>query len=85
MQPGCGLDFSGLCSHRRGYNYYIESLTNKKAFPAVPCSSWDDYMNDKESCEIENVVYMGEGLLTSTRGVYYLKTNKHPPFGLGEV
>ncbi|XP_014275631.1 pancreatic triacylglycerol lipase isoform X2 [Halyomorpha halys] len=85
IQPGCGIDIGGFCSHRRAYYFYLESVTNRNAFPAVSCPSWNDFNNNKESCDMSRVAYLGEGLLTSTRGVYYLKTNSRAPFGLGNV
>ncbi|XP_014275628.1 lipase member H [Halyomorpha halys] len=84
-QPGCGFDVYGACSHTRSQYLYLESLENKKAFPAVPCPSWDDFENNKKSCDLGKKVYMGEGLSRSAKGVYYLETNKQSPFGLGKV
>ncbi|CAH1407441.1 unnamed protein product [Nezara viridula] len=85
IQPGCGIDIKGSCSHRRAYFLFLESLSNRKAFPAVTCPSWKEFKDNKQSCDMGRVAYLGEGLPWSTRGEYYLRTNNNAPFGLGYV
>ncbi|XP_014275627.1 lipase member H [Halyomorpha halys] len=85
IQPGCGVDIKGSCSHRRAYFLYLESLANRNAFPAVSCPSWKEFKSNKRSCNMGSVVYLGEGLSRSARGVFYLTTSKDTPYGLGRV
>ncbi|KAK9507398.1 hypothetical protein O3M35_007261 [Rhynocoris fuscipes] len=80
LQPGCGLEI-GVCTHRRSYRYYIESLFNEYGFPSHRCNSWDDYLANNCSSD---VAYMGENVSTKARGKYYLRTATSPPFALGE-
>uniref|UniRef100_A0AB38ZEP9 Venom lipase 1 n=1 Tax=Oncocephalus sp. TaxID=2944721 RepID=A0AB38ZEP9_9HEMI len=80
MQPGCGTDVIGKCSHRRAWEYYAESIGNPKTFMAYACISWDVY--EQGLCR-KGPVPMGEYLPTDTRGTFYLKTNSEGPYGRG--
>ncbi|XP_073989008.1 pancreatic triacylglycerol lipase-like isoform X2 [Rhodnius prolixus] len=79
LQPGCGFEI-GICTHRRSYRYYIESIFNEHGFPAQRCNSWDQYVANNCSGE---VAYMGENVSPKSRGRYYLRTATSPPFALG--
>ncbi|BES94717.1 phosphatidylcholine 1-acylhydrolase activity [Nesidiocoris tenuis] len=81
LQPGCGVEI-GVCTHRRSYRYYIESIQNEKAFQAVKCNSWGDFKSNNCSDEL---AYMGEGVSHEARGKFYLRTATKPPYGLGEI
>jgi len=82
-QPGCdvGTDFerSG-CSHPRAPQYYLESLLDETAFPAVRSDSYASFQTDAVSDE---VVYMGFATPTTTRGRFYLQTKPASPFSKG--
>nr|QHB21609.1 venom lipase 1 [Platymeris rhadamanthus] len=80
VQPGCGVDVLGKCSHRRAWVYFSESVIRPNLFMAVPCDSWASY--EKGKCKGKGVS-MGEYLPTDTRGIFYLKTNKEEPYGRG--
>lgn len=36
-QPGCDISF-GLCSHKRSFHYYAESVANQKSFKGFRCT-----------------------------------------------
>lgn len=38
-QPGCKLDPTGACDHRRAYEYFLESIVHNK-FRAVQCATY---------------------------------------------
>ncbi|KAE8752003.1 pancreatic triacylglycerol lipase-like [Frankliniella occidentalis] len=61
-----------------------ESVANEIAFPAVKCSSWDDF--EDGSCPVNgtNIAYLGYKLPTQVEeGDYYLRTNDASPFAQG--
>lgn len=79
-QAGCDLEFPGLrdvCSHRRAWLYYQESVRNPNAFIAIKCVSYENFI--KRECENETA-FMGFSSDTEVKGNFYLMT--HPnPFG----
>lgn len=85
LQPGCNLlSIDVFCSHHRSWWFFSESLANETAFPAVKCSSWDDF--EDGSCPVNgtNIAYLGYKLPTQVEeGDYYLKTNEASPFAQG--
>ncbi|XP_026287533.2 pancreatic triacylglycerol lipase [Frankliniella occidentalis] len=88
LQPGCPrlplLDDKDFCSHHRSWEFFAESVANEIAFPAVKCSSWDDF--EDGSCPVNgtNIAYLGYKLPTQVEeGDYYLRTNDASPFAQG--
>lgn len=79
-QAGCDLELLGtrdVCSHRRAWLYYQESVRNPNAFIALKCLSYDHFT--KGECKNETT-FMGFSSDTEVRGNFYLVT--HPnPFG----
>ncbi|KAK0094962.1 hypothetical protein PV326_009557 [Microctonus aethiopoides] len=58
-QPGCeGID-QNRCSHKKSYDYMIESIAYPQKFPAFQCDSWQNYEDGK--CADNPVAYMGNG------------------------
>lgn len=51
------------CSHRRSYEYYIESITRRKAFEAVECSSWPTFHKRPALCANNPKSFMGHDAL----------------------
>lgn len=41
-QPGCGIDFAGICSHGRAYEYFAESIKLSK-FISHNCDTYENY------------------------------------------
>ncbi|XP_074041914.1 lipase member H-like isoform X2 [Leptinotarsa decemlineata] len=81
FQPGCPLDITGSCSHRRSYELYAESIVSG-GFSAKRCNSQWDYDNGK--CEDNIKSQMGGySPVEGVSGEYYLKTNDKSPFSLG--
>lgn len=56
VQPGCGVDVFGSCSHRRAYQLFAESLNNF-GFKAVECDSYSAFK--KGTCDDNKKSYMG--------------------------
>lgn len=78
------LSDNDLCSHRRSWFYWAESIANKdkKSFPAVKCKSWDHFKDGK--CEqAADIAYMGIDCPFDASGNYYLQTNGERPFSKG--
>ncbi|ODN05025.1 Hepatic triacylglycerol lipase [Orchesella cincta] len=80
-QPGCGVDAFGACSHGRANDFFVESITNTRAFSACKCNNWDEYSSGRCLCLDQE--YMGWGTPSSARDLYYLRTNANPPYGQG--
>lgn len=84
LQPGCGDDPLGYCSHGRSVKYFIESIGSEVGFSGTECE--DDNVT-REGCEIEKrgvKVMGGEPLAFSEiRASYWLPTNAETPFAKG--
>lgn len=90
LQPGCPkrnykmLSDNDLCSHRRSWFFWAESVTMKdeKSFPSVKCKSWDDFKEGRYDKEAP-IAYMGIDCSTDVTGDYFLQTNGETPFSKG--
>ncbi|XP_071451395.1 phospholipase A1-like [Hetaerina americana] len=80
IQPGCGADLDGVCSHSRSWMYFAESI-GSSGFAAVRCENYENFLEG--SCNDKPSAPMGEPTPTSTRGTYYLNTADSSPFALG--
>lgn len=77
-QAGCDLELPGtrdVCSHRRAWLYYQESVKNPEAFVAIKCNSYDAFTNN--TCENEKA-FMGFSMDIGARGNFYLSTHPNP-------
>jgi pimeloyl-ACP methyl ester carboxylesterase len=90
LQPGCPkrnykfLTDNDLCSHRRSWWFWAESVSNKneKSFPAIKCKSWRDFKAAR--CDQGSpIAYMGIDCPTDVKGDYYLQTNGESPYSKG--
>uniref|UniRef100_A0A6B2EG45 Putative serine/threonine protein phosphatase 2a regulatory subunit a n=1 Tax=Phlebotomus kandelakii TaxID=1109342 RepID=A0A6B2EG45_9DIPT len=92
LQPGCPkrnykmLTDNDLCSHRRSWRFWAESVTEKNqlSFQAVKCSSWDKFKAG-DTDKSEPVAYMGIDCPSGISGNYYLQTNGQPPYSRGSA
>lgn len=78
------LSDNDLCSHRRSWYFWAESVKNskEKSFPAVKCKSWDLFKEGKIDEEAP-IAYMGIDCQMNVRGDYFLQTNGEEPFSKG--
>lgn len=68
-QPGCDVNatasmlgsYKYICDQARSWQLYQASVRDPQAFPAVKCSSWDEFLIENGTCFKDNVVYMGFG------------------------
>jgi len=77
------FSFLDLCSHRRSWRFWAESLTAPPgtAFPAVKA---DDYVDFKRGLvNREQKALMGIECSPDLSGHYYLQTNAELPFSRG--
>ncbi len=77
-QAGCELELPGtrdVCSHRRAWIYYQESVKNPKSFIAIKCNSYSEFLNG--TCTNEKA-FMGftDDIELEEKGNFYLVT--HP-------
>ncbi|CAO1411079.1 unnamed protein product [Diamesa hyperborea] len=90
-QPNCPTpnldirDDKNYCSHRRSWVYFAESVVSKDphVFHAIPCNSWNDFVDHKCNNSIIPV-YMGIGADPNLKGNFYLQTNPTPPYNRNE-
>jgi len=87
-QVGCGLLLSGsivdliqVCSHNRVNDYFTESINSPVGFNAIQCDTWDNF--DDGVCDDNPEALMGEPVSGTTKGVFFLSTNKESSFALG--
>ncbi|XP_065212134.1 uncharacterized protein LOC135839840 isoform X2 [Planococcus citri] len=99
MQKGCTNLFVGavsdmiwsanevygrsLCNHRRAYKFFTDSVSPKCQFPAVPCESYDHFIEGKcfpcqNLKDCNNMGYYADKF--SGRGTLYLLTRDEEPF-----
>lgn len=72
-----------LCNHRRAYKFFTDSVSPGCAFPAVPCESYEKFLEgecfpckDKSKCG--NMGYHSDK--SPGRGKMYLLTRDEEPF-----
>ncbi|CAI6348190.1 unnamed protein product [Macrosiphum euphorbiae] len=90
IQPGCFESYtpSGIakiigCSHSRSHKFYTDSIYHRNSFLATECPTWDEYTSGE--CKNNNKSYMGHDADPKARGIFYLKTNSIPPYGLSNT
>lgn len=83
-QPGCGLDFFGVCSHSRSWIYFVETILTGMGFRSVKCATFETLKAGK--CDSEGsttIVRMGGEPSNHGRraeGVFLVHTNSQAPF-----
>lgn len=78
------LSDNDLCSHRRSWLFWAESVANKnkKSFPSVKCKNWEDFKEGR--CDKEApLAHMGIDCAMDVAGDYFLQTNGERPFSKG--
>lgn len=83
-----GLVNSGICSHGRAPDLFIESITSQCPFRAYPCTGgWDEFTRGNcQACPSSGCPEMGYNAINSkgkASGKYYLFTNDEKPFSCG--
>jgi len=84
IQPGCGIDLTGSCSHTKAVLYYVEALLWNN-FPSKKCESYHDA--NKNACGDQySSILMGAIINTLVaEGIFYVPVNKESPYGVGEI
>ncbi|CAH1395700.1 unnamed protein product [Nezara viridula] len=79
---GAALEARSLCNHRRAYKFFTDSVSPRCQFPAVPCHSYDAFLNGEcFPCKgklCPNMGYYADE--TQARGTLYLVTRDEEPF-----
>ncbi|KAG7310543.1 hypothetical protein JYU34_003331 [Plutella xylostella] len=85
-QPGCGIDYRGLCAHNRAHMFFAESITSDVEFTAVRCSSYDElYYTGSCRGTGETLPMGGFDIHYGKDGIYYLKTNAEKPYAIADA
>jgi len=83
-QPGCGIisgdiiDLLSGCSHLRAPAYFTESINSQTGFKSTNCDTYNSYTHG--NCAGNPTSLMGEPVTMTSRGTFYLTTNKKSPF-----
>ncbi|XP_067002045.2 inactive pancreatic lipase-related protein 1 isoform X2 [Anabrus simplex] len=81
-QPACEEQVVKLvCSHLIAPLYFAESIYKPKAFAAMRCASWTEYIEGL--CQECEPTFFGPHTPSSARGMYFLRTGSQEPYGLG--
>ncbi|XP_055844103.1 phospholipase A1-like [Episyrphus balteatus] len=79
LQPGCGIDVGGMCSHSRSHLYYAESI-RENGFESRKCSNWMTALLG--TCDKKSVAQLGNSLnFGNLEGYYYTPVNDNPLYG----
>lgn len=62
-------DTLDYCSHFQTFRYWSKSLTQKRAFPAKRCRSWNDFKSGR--CNNNPTNYMGYDADPTLKGVFF--------------
>lgn len=82
LQPGCGTDLDGSCSHGRCVTLYAEAIKGYSFAPVYKCNSFDN-ISDKEGCnEVDDSAQIGDPMqIKRVDGIFYFTTNSEAPYG----
>lgn len=66
--PGCNDDAAAIliesyhqvCDHARSWHFYQATVRDPKAFPAIRCSSWEEFLINGK-CDYNDIEFMGFG------------------------
>ncbi|KAF6211242.1 hypothetical protein GE061_014358 [Apolygus lucorum] len=83
IQPGCGFDIMGFCSHDRAIYLFGEAVVNPTAFYATECDSNTSYENG--DCDSNNHTYFNSDVDQNAAGKYFFKTSSSYPFTIDET
>ncbi|XP_055836687.1 phospholipase A1-like [Episyrphus balteatus] len=84
LQPGCGTDRQGSCSHGRSIAYFAEALSlgHKNGFSAIGCADFDS-LKSKNCNQFSGLLRLGDPKNAEhANGIYYLETNSEAPYGI---
>lgn len=85
LQPGCGNDIGGLCSHIRAVELLSEALIQpeENRLLGIGCEDFDE-LKEASCGDRLNLARLGDPANAKrTKGVYYLETNSQSPFAIG--
>lgn len=79
-QPGCSFVIGNLCSHRRAYELFAESISSPN-FISTGCSSCSANISVETCMKEDHMIAMG-GLPWNygAKGIFYVETNDKSPF-----
>jgi hypothetical protein len=80
------LTDNDLCSHRRSWRFWAESVAFKddKSFPSRKCKTWENFKEGRYE-QSAPIVNMGIDCQSDATGDYFLQTNGETPFSKGMV
>lgn len=83
IQPGCGADVAGTCSHGRAFEFVAESMNTARRFLGTQCANYNEIVNSRCTSSGPQRLMAGHPATTAARGVFHLVTNANSPFARG--
>lgn len=80
-QIGCFIDIFGICSHKRAFEFYAESILSKDGFYGKKCDDYDSY--EEEKCSDEIALMGGIEKTFKSKGRFFLHTRDKAPYAVG--
>nr|CAD7403055.1 unnamed protein product [Timema cristinae] len=80
-QPGCSdikERATGLCSHQRAIDIWVESIIGVQPFVGWQCDSWSTFEDGE--CEMNSKITMGDNINQSSQGLFFVPTGSKSPF-----
>ncbi|XP_065364464.1 phospholipase A1 VesT1.02-like [Calliphora vicina] len=82
VQPGCGTDIDGKCSHARCVTLYAEAIRGYSFAPIYKCQSYDNIFYKTGCTEVVNGVKFGDPTrIQQKAGIYNFQTKSSAPYG----
>ncbi|XP_065364862.1 phospholipase A1 VesT1.02-like [Calliphora vicina] len=82
VQPGCGSDIEGTCSHVRCISLYAEAIRGYSFAPIYKCQSYDNIFYKTGCTEVVKDVEFGDPTrIQQKAGIYNFETKSEAPYG----
>ena len=87
IQPGCGSDWDGVCSHARSVIYFAEAISSGKTNNFIPykCEDYSSLKDDKCSVIAQGIYLASEDNFGNAYGIYSIKTHSSKPYAIGII
>ncbi|KAH8312587.1 hypothetical protein KR044_011578, partial [Drosophila immigrans] len=79
-QPGCGVDLTGSCSHKRSVIYYAEAVTEDN-FGTIKCSDYENAVAKKCGSTYSGTRMGADTNAYMVEGDFYVPVNSNAPYG----
>ncbi|KAM7348132.1 lipoprotein lipase-like [Cochliomyia hominivorax] len=82
VQPGCGKDLDGKCSHARCVSLYAEAIKGHSFAPIYKCKNYENILNKSGCTEVAKGVKIGDPTnIEHETGIFNFNTKSEAPYG----